>query len=166
MKLPAFLVVAALMAPAAALAQVPAGEQPVAPYVQSDANADAAPFKDDRLFKALHGLPGLDRVVTELMRQNEADPRTADIFHAADRVRLHRTLVEQLCYIAGGPCRYTGMSMKQAHMHMGVQAKDFDAVVEHLERALDKEGVPFRDQAKLLGKLAPMKRIIVDEDRN
>jgi len=170
MKRQAFLILIGLMAPAAALAQVPpkvpSGEQPVAPYAQGDANAGAEPFKDDRVFKALHGLAGIDRVVTRVMQQNDADPRTADIFHAADKVRLHRTLVEQICYLAGGPCHYTGMDMKQAHLHMGVQTKDFDAVVEHLERALDKEGVPFRDQAKLLGKLAPMKRIIVDEDRD
>jgi len=166
MKMRRFLILAGLLAPAAALAQIPSGEQPVAPYTQSDANAGAEPFKDDRVFKALHGLAGIDRVVSELMRRNEADPRTADIFHAADKVRLHRTLVEQVCYLAGGPCHYTGMGMKQAHAHMGVQAKDFDALVEHLERAMDKEGVPFRDQAKLLAKLAPMKRIIVDEDRN
>ena len=160
------LILIGLLAPAVALAQVPAGEQPVKPYVQSDANAGAEPFKDDRVFKALHGLPGIERVVTRLMQENQTDPRTADIFRAADNVRLHRTLVEQLCYLTGGPCRYTGMSMKQAHAHMGLEAKHFDALVEHLEHALDMEGVPFREQAKLLAKLAPMKRIVVDEDRN
>lgn len=166
MKISALLILAGLIAPAAALAQVPPGEQPVAPYTQSDANAGAEPFKDDRMYKALHGLAGIDRVVTQLMRQNETDPRTADIFRAADKVRLHRTLVEQICYLAGGPCHYTGMNMKQAHAHMGLQAKDFDALVEHLEQALDKEGVPFPDQAKLLAKLAPMKRVVVDENRD
>jgi len=166
MKPKAFLILLGLLAPAAALAQVPAGEQPVAPYAQSDANAGAEPFKDDRVFKALHGLPGIERVVTRLIDQSRTDPRTADIFRTIDPARLHRTLVEQLCYLTGGPCHYTGMSMKQAHQHMGLQAKDFDTLVEHLEHALDAEGVPFREQAKLLAKLAPMKRIVVDEDRN
>jgi hemoglobin len=167
MKFPALLILAGMASAAAeAQAQVPSGEQPVAPYAQSDANAGAAPLKGDGMFKALHGLPGIDRVVAELIRENQADPRTADFFHSSDTVRLHRTLVEQLCYLAGGPCRYTGMTMAQAHVHMGVQTKDFDAVVEHLERALDIEGVPFRDQAKLLAKLAPMKRVMVDQDRN
>jgi hemoglobin len=155
-----------LAAATAAGAQTPQGEEPVKPYVQSDANAAAAPFKGDRMFMALHGLEGIDRIVTRMMDANRSDPRTADIFRAADMIRLHRTLVEQFCYVAGGPCRYTGMSMQQAHEHMGVQAKDFDALVEHLEHAMDQEGVPFRDQAKLLAKFAPMKRIMVDEDRN
>ena len=164
-SVPSIAAVIALLASAAA-AQVPPGEQPVKPYVQSDANASAEPFKGDRMFKALHGLPGIDRIVTQVIEENHSDPRTADIFRAEDSVRLHRTLMELLCYLTGGPCHYSGMSMKQAHEHMGLQAKDFDAVVEHMERAMDKEGVPFRDQAKLLGKLAPIKRIVVDEDRN
>jgi hemoglobin len=167
MKTP-FLLIApmfALLAVTGAAAQTPPGEQPVKPYVQSDANASAKPFEGDHMFKALHGLEGIDRIVTQMMDENSNDPRTADIFRAEDKARLHRTLVEQFCYLAGGPCHYTGMSMKQAHEHMGVQTKDFDALVEHLEHAMAKEGVPFRDQAKLLGKFAPMKRIIVDEDR-
>src|SRR3954462_7860457 len=131
----------------AAAAQTPKGEEPVKPYVQNDANAAATPFKGDHMFKALHGLDGIDRIVTRMMDANRNDPRTADIFRAADLVRLHRTLVEQFCYIAGGPCHYSGMDMKQAHEHMGVQAKDFDSLVEHLEQAMDQEGVPFRDQA-------------------
>ena len=168
MKTPSLLIGAliALLTAATAVAQVPPGEQPVKPYVQSDANAAAEPFAGDHMFKALHGLAGIERIVTRMMDENRNDPRTADIFRAADFVRLHRTLVEQFCYLTGGPCHYSGMGMKQAHEHMGVQAKDFDALVEHLEHAMDKEGVPFRDQAKLLGKFAPMKRIIVDQDRN
>ena len=151
-----------LFAAAGAAAQVPPGEEPVKPYVQSDANAEAAPFKDDEVFKALHGLEGIDRIVTVVIEAMRTDPRTADFFRAADLVRLHRTLVEQFCYVAGGPCRYSGMDMKAAHAHMGVQQVHFNALVEHLEAAMSKEGVPWRVQARLLGKFAPMKRDVVD----
>jgi hemoglobin len=143
-----------------------AAEQPVKPYAQSDANAGAAPFVGDHMFKALHGLEGINRIVSSMMAENQSDPRTADFFKAADQERLHRTLVEQFCYVAGGPCHYTGMDMKMAHAHMGVREKDFDALVEHLEDAMTKEGVGFRDQAKLLAKFAPMKKPTVDENPN
>jgi hemoglobin len=58
------------------------------------------------------------------------------------------------------------MDMKTAHQHMGLQAHDFNAVVEHLEGAMDKEGVPFNIQARLLAKLAPMKPAVVDASQN
>jgi hemoglobin len=156
------LLATALLAGTLAAISARAAEQPVAPYAQNDANAGTTPFKDDHVFKALHGLEGIDHIVGALIASLEVDPRTADFFKAADNERLHRTLVEQFCYVSGGPCRYTGMDMRAAHAHMGVQALHFNALVEHLEDAMNKEGVPFRDQAKLLGKFAPMKRDVVD----
>jgi hemoglobin len=159
---PLILLTAALLIGGPALA----AEQPVKPYVQADANAGAQPFEGDHMFKALHGLEGIDRIVTVMMQENETDPRTADFFKASDLERLHRTLVEQVCYVSGGPCHYSGMDMKAAHAHMGVKAGDFNALVEHLEDAMNKEGVPFRDQAKILAKFAPMKKPVVDENPN
>ncbi|MDB5438986.1 MAG: group 1 hemoglobin, partial [Caulobacteraceae bacterium] len=115
-------VAAALVALPAFAANAPAtppGEQPVAPYEQSDANAGATPITDPAVFKAFHGEAGVDRIVTEAQRLYEADPRISDIFKAADKVRLHRLLVEQICYILGGPCHYSGMDMVAAHKDMG-----------------------------------------------
>ena len=171
MKPIAILAILALSVAGPALAQsqsapTPPGEEPVKPYVQGDANAGAKPFEGDHMFKALHGLEGIDRIVTQMIKENHSDPRTAEIFMAADNARLHRTLVEQFCYVAGGPCHYSGMDMKAAHKDMGVQAKDFNALVEHLEDAMTQEGVPWRIQAKLLAKFAPMKPAVVDASRN
>lgn len=52
--------------------------------------------------------------------------------------------------------------MKAVHTDMGVQMKDFNALVEVLQTAMDAEQVPFSAQNKLLAKLAPMKRVIVE----
>jgi len=171
MKPIAVLAVLALAASGPALAQTPqtptpTGEEAVKPYVQSDANAGAKPFAGDHMFKALHGLEGIDRIVTQMMLENHSDPRTAEIFMAADNVRLHRTLVEQFCYVAGGPCHYSGMDMKMAHKDMGLEANHFNALVEHLEDAMTKEHVAWRMQAKFLAKFAPMKPAVVDASRN
>jgi hemoglobin len=156
----------AAAAPALALSlAVPAAlraeEQPVAPYVQSNANAGAAPIRDPRLWRAFHGLEGVARIVDQTIAANVADPRTAEIFKATDMERLHRTLKEQLCYLLGGPCDYTGRSMKDAHRDQGLQQTDFNIMVEHLQEAMRAEGVSFRDQNRLLAKLAPMQRDVV-----
>jgi hemoglobin len=149
---------------AAALAaqDVPTGEVPVDPYVQSNANAGAQPFKDDRLFQAFHGKEGIGRIVDATVDASTKDPRIAEIFKATDLVRLRRTLKEQFCFILGGPCDYTGRDMKTAHKDLGLQNTDFNALVEHLQAAMDQEGVAFRDQNKLLAKLAPMQRDSVE----
>jgi hemoglobin len=138
-----------------------AEERPVAPYEMSDANAGATPLPDAAVFEAMHGRDGVQRIVDDLVARSVADPRIAGIFVNQDLERLRRTLGEQICYIAGGPCRYSGRTMAAAHADMGIRTYDFNALVEHLRDAMDREGVPFALQNRLVAKLAPMRREIV-----
>ena len=138
-----------------------AAEQPVDPYVVSNANAGSPPLSNDHVFTAFHGMAGIDRIVAGVVDRSVADPRIAEIFKAADLERLKRTLAEQICYLLDGPCAYTGRDMKTAHKDQGLQRADFNALVENLQWAMDKEGVPFRAQNKLLAKLAPMEKVTV-----
>ena len=139
----------------------PAGEQPVAPYVQSDANAGATPFAGDGMWRAFHGQAGVDRIVEVMVARNIADPRIGDIFKGQDLIRLRRVLKEQFCYILGGGCHYSGRAMRSAHTDMGVQQADMAALVENLQAAMRKEGVGFAAQNRFLARLAPMHRDIV-----
>lgn len=134
---------------------------PVPPYTISDANAGGRPA-DPALFADFGGKPGVDRIVAELVARNVADPRISDIFKASDLVRLRRTLGEQFCYLLGGGCAYTGRDMKSAHTDMGLQTADMTALVQNLQAAMDREGVPFGAQNRLLAKLASMKRVVVE----
>lgn len=147
-----------------ALAQDPVrpGEQPVDPYVQSNANANARPLVDTATFEAFGGKSGLSRIAADTVEFSMADPRIKEIFAATDVPRLKRTLAEQFCYVLGGGCDYTGRDMKTVHKDMGVTNRDFNALVENLQKAMDKEGVPFFAQNRLLARLAPMQRSVVE----
>ena len=140
---------------------VPPGEEPVAPYAQSNANAGAAPFKGERMWQAFHEQAGVDRIVDEMVDRNIADPRIADIFKGQDIVRLRRTLKEQFCYILGGGCTYTGRTMADSHKDLGLQQADFNALVENLQAAMRHEHVAFFAQNAFLAKLAPMEKTTV-----
>ncbi|UTP40276.1 group 1 truncated hemoglobin [Phenylobacterium sp. LH3H17] len=146
---------------AAATPVVAQEETPVDPYVQSNANAGAAPFAGDAVLAAFHGREGVGRIVDDLVDRSIADPRIAEIFKATDLVRLRRTLKEQIAYLLGAPVDYTGRDMRSVHRDQGVNTAEFNALVENLQAAMDKEGVPFRAQNRLLAKLAPMKRDVV-----
>ena len=119
------------------------------------------------LYDRLGGKPAITAVVDEFVARVAADQRINGFFAAAasDPMRLAAfkgKLVDQICAASGGPCTYTGKDMKTAHTDMGIQTADFNAVVENLQHAMDAEGVPFRTQNKVLAKLAPMKRKIVE----
>ena len=138
------------------------GEEEVAPYAHANTNAGAPQFAGERMWKAFHGEPGVDRVVDELVDLSLADPRISDIFKSHDMVRLRRTLKEQFCYILNGGCTYSGRDMKAVHKDMGLQNTDFNALVEHLQEAMDHEKIGFRDQNRFLAKLAPIQRPSVE----
>jgi hemoglobin len=143
-------------------AQTASVEEPVDPYVQSNANAGAAPFAGDAMWRAFHGREGVDRIVEAFVARNQADRRIGDIFKGQDMVRLRRTLKEQFCYILNGGCDYSGRDMKSSHKDLGIQQADMGALVENLQAAMRREGVEFRAQNRFLAKLAPMKRDVVE----
>lgn len=153
----------ALMLAAAAVPQnVPPGEEPVAPYAQSDANAGATPFAGKGMLKAFHGRDGIARIVDDTIDRALVDKRLADILKGQDMIRLRRLLKEQFCYILNGSCAYTGRTMKDGHKNLGLQNADMGALVEDLQAAMRKEGVAFFAQNRLLAKLAPMRRDAVE----
>lgn len=137
------------------------GELPVDPYPQSNANAGAEPYGSTRLAEAFGGREGIIRIAERTVELSEADTRIAAIFAAHDMVRLKRTLGEQLCYLLGAGCNYTGRDMQAAHAEMGVTKADLNALVDNLQTAMRESRVPFPAHNRLLAKLAPMSGKVV-----
>lgn len=136
----------------------------VAPAQNQSRAADTPVIaKDDHLYKAFGGHDGLVRIMDDFMINLLADPRTEPFFVSADQVRIKALLVEQFCVILGGPCTYSGRSMKEAHQGMNVGEANFYALVEALQKAMNKNHVPFSAQNKLLAALAPQHRDIIEQ---
>jgi hemoglobin len=120
------------------------------------------------LYKNLGAKKGITAVVDDFVGRVAGDSRINAFFKdtAADPKRLaafKMKLVDQICEAAGGPCKYTGKSMKAAHMGMGVSSANFTALVEDLVGALDKFKVKEADKSALLGALGGMKGDIVEK---
>lgn len=127
-----------------------------------------AETKEETLYRKLGGKKAITAVVDEFVGRVAADNRINSYFKAtaSDPKRLasfKKKLVDQICEASGGPCKYTGQSMKSAHMGMGVSGADFNALVEDLVGALDKFKVGEAEKNALLGALGPMKKDIVEK---
>lgn len=105
---------------------------------------------------------GLVALVDDFMVNLVNDPRTRPFFADSDQKHVKEELVDQFCVILGGPCTYTGKGMKEAHAKLVINEAQFNALVEDLQVAMDKHGISFRSQNKLLEKLAPMHREVVN----
>ena len=118
---------------------------------------------DKSLYDRLGGKPAITAVVDDFVGRVAADNRINGKFANTDIPRLKMLLVEQICQASGGPCTYTGRSMKATHLGMGVSSSDFDALVGDLVTTLNKFKVPEREKNDLLGALGPMKGDIVEK---
>ena len=118
---------------------------------------------DKSLYDRLGGKPAITAVVDDFVGRVAADNRINGKFANTDIPRFKMLLMEQICQASGGPCTYTGRSMKATHAGMGVSSSDFDALVGDLVVTLDKFKVPEREKNELLGALGPMKGDIVEK---
>src|SRR5215468_1442099 len=118
--------------------------------------------QEKSLYDRLGGKDSIKAVVDEFVTRVAADARVNKKFAKSNIDRLKFELVEQICSVSGGPCKYTGLDMKTAHKNMGVTEGEFNALVEDLVGALDKFNVGATEKNELLGKLGPMKSQIVE----
>ena len=138
--------------------------QHAAPMPQQSAAMAASAPRDPSLRPVLDqfgGKPGLVTLMDDFMVNLMADARTRRYFANSDRVHIKAELVDQFCVILDGPCTYTGKDMEKVHRNLGINRAAFNALVEDLQTAMDKNKVPFRAQNKLLAKLAPMHPAVI-----
>jgi hemoglobin len=114
------------------------------------------------LFERLGGLDAITAVVNSFVARCAGDDRINGKFVRTDIPRLKKMLVDQVCEAAGGPCTYTGGSMRETHDGMAVTDGEFAALVEDLVATLNEFNVPEAEQQELLGVLGPMRDDIVE----
>ena len=121
----------------------------------------AKPMGQASLYERLGGKPAITAVIDDFVGNVAGDTRINKRFGGADIPRLKARLVDQVCEASGGPCKYTGASMRDAHKGMNITGAEFGALVEDLVKSLDKFKVPAKEKNELLGALGDMKGDIV-----
>ncbi|OYV37782.1 MAG: globin [Thiomonas sp. 20-64-5] len=115
------------------------------------------------LYEQLGGKEAITKVVHDMILNVAADNRINHFFAKTNIPHLQMELVTQVCEGTGGPCKYTGLSMRQAHKGMHLNTADFNALVEDLQKSMDSNHVPLGLQNQLLAILAPMQPDVVHQ---
>lgn len=113
------------------------------------------------LYDRLGGKPAISAVVDDFVGNVATDARISQRFAGANIPRLKAMLVDQICEVSGGPCKYAGAGMEAAHRGMRITDADFGALVEDLVKSLEKFKVPAEEKGELLAALGGMKPQIV-----
>jgi hemoglobin len=121
----------------------------------------APPSQSPTLWSRLGGEPVMKRVVGETIDRSANDPRTARSFKDVKLQNVKDKIVEQICSLTGGGCKYTGDPMDRVHKGLKNTEAEMNLLVQYLRDSLDSNGVGTREKNELLLILAPMKRDIV-----
>jgi hemoglobin len=124
--------------------------------------AASAAAADDSLYQALGAQPGLVKLMDDFIPRLLADARMNPFFKDVDPTHLKKQLIAQFCEVSGGPCTLKGPDMKKVHAGIDINKSNFNALVEVLQQSMDAQGIAFRAQNRLLAKLAPMHRDIIN----
>ena len=108
------------------------------------------------LYERLGGKSSIDAVVENLLYRIADDPEIVVFFANTNIDFFAASLANQLCDISNGPCHYDGPPMDRAHQNMGLTDAHFNRLVEHLDAAMQAQGIPLGARNELLGRLAPM----------
>src|SRR5919202_2293226 len=131
---------------------------PVEDFLQAALAAHARrkrqqPSEPGSLYQRIQYAGGLRRLVDKLYPRVLADPSLLFYFkHLDDQhlkgLRWH--MLTLLAVITGGPSKYQGRDLHEAHAHLQITGEAFDRVLGHVQAALEELEVGRADQQAVL----------------
>ena len=114
------------------------------------------------LYDRLGGADGVAAIAGTLIDRVSSDPVLGRSFKDSKLDRIKKLLAEQICDLSGGPCHYSGDSMKEVHAGHHISEAEFYGMVADLREILKQRHVSQGATNELLRLLAPMKRDVVE----
>ena len=115
------------------------------------------------LYERIGAQDGIATVVDGFLGKVGADDRVNGRFADTDMPKLRGLLIEQVCEATGGPCKYSGKNMLDAHKGMNITEAEFGIIAAHFAAAMSDAGVTVEDNGTIMGVLAGMHDDIVGQ---
>ena len=134
---------------------------------QSISAQEKAVEKEKSLYDRLGGVYSIATVVDDFIERllvNDilnANPKIKEARDRAPKAGLKFQVTALVCQLSGGPQVYTGRNMKDTHIHMNINEKEWDAMVADFVACLNHFKVPEKEQGELLALVGPTKGDIV-----
>jgi hemoglobin len=119
----------------------------------------------DTLYRRLGGYDGIAAFCDNLLPRLTADPQLGRFWkhRGEDGVRREKQLlIDFLCASAGGPLYYVGREMKLSHRGLGIDERDWQVFLGHVNATLDHFKVGTQEKSEVLGFVESLKKEIVE----
>jgi hemoglobin len=105
------------------------------------------------LYDRIGGAAALEKIVDRFYDRVLADPELAPFFEHSSMDKLRGMQREFLGAMLGGPMRYTGSSLSQAHAGRGITLSHYRRFADHFLDTLQDMGVAKQDMDEVLDRL-------------
>jgi len=132
----------------------------------------AAVAQEKPLYDRLGGVYSIATVVDDFIERllvNEtlnANPAIKDARNRVPKAGLKFHVTALVCEVTGGPCKYSGRSMQDAHAKLNINEVQWQAMVADFRKTLDKFKVPAKEQNELITIVGSTKKDIVKQGTN
>jgi hemoglobin len=129
---------------------------------RSDAQPSPKP-----LFDRLGGVYSIATVVDDFIERllvNDtlnANPAISEARTRVPKAGLKFHVTALACEATGGPCKYSGRSMKDSHAHLNINEVQWQAMVTDFRKTLDRFKVPAQEQEELIAIVGGTRKDIV-----
>ncbi|NUQ41093.1 MAG: group 1 truncated hemoglobin [Calditrichaceae bacterium] len=126
------------------------------PLIAQENPQGQQPAPEKSLYERLGGVYAIATVVgafIEKLLVNDilnANPRIKEARDRVPKAGLKYRVTELVCQVTGGPEKYTGRSMKDAHAHLYITEKEWQAMAADFKKILDEFKVPAKEQGELI----------------
>jgi len=107
------------------------------------------------LYERLGGAYSIATVVDDFIERllvNDvlnANPAISEARARVPKAGLKFRVTALVCEVTGGSEKYMGRSMKEAHLHLNITEKEWQAMLADFKKSLDKFAVPETEQKEL-----------------
>lgn len=120
-------------------------------------------MEEKSLYTRLGGNEAITAVVYHLWSIASKDTRINQYFQSTDPKVFATSLINFLAQASGGPEKYTGKNMKDAHYGMQLTQMHFNALAEDVSMTLDHFKVPAKEKNEVMAMLGSLKSDIVEK---
>jgi len=118
------------------------------------------------LYQRMGGYDAIAGIVDDFIGQLRVDPafkRFGGGRSMNSLVRTRQLVVDQICYLAGGPCVYIGRDTKTAHEGLAITDAEWDSSIKMFQVSLNKFKVAAPEQQEFIAMIQKLRPDVVEK---
>jgi hemoglobin len=133
----------------------------------SEGADSAAPTAAPTLYERVGGINNIAVLIDDVIERSyvnkvfEANPRIREAHKQFPKPVYKFNATALACQVMGGPQKYTGRSLKEAHQHLKINEKEWNELISIFRASMNRFKVPQKEQDEIIGIIESTKGEVV-----